>query len=135
MIAKTARRTTNPSRIDWNSRVSCILSSNSKIEKTPAGVPIVNSGISMAPAKRSGVLNVCPAATAGCIAACVLWFAGRTVTAVVRGAAVARTMLYRFSPDVFWSRLDKEIAAQEAAADAIGAVSYTHLTLPTIYSV
>lgn len=121
---KTARIPRKPAAIDWNSRVSSILSSNSKIEKTPAGVPIVNSGISLAPAKRSGVRNVCGSATPGCIAACVLWFAGRTVTAVVRGAAIARTMLLHFSPAVFFARLDREIEAQERAADAIGARSF-----------
>lgn len=121
---KTARIPRNPKNVDWNARVSSILSSNSKIEKTPAGVPIINSGISLAPSKRSGVRNACPAATAGCIAACVLWFAGRTVTAVVRGAAIARTMLLHFSPAVFHARLDREIEAQERAADAIGARSF-----------
>jgi hypothetical protein len=121
---KTARIPRNPAAVDWNARVSSILSSNSKIEKTPAGVPIVNSGISLAPSKRSGARNVCPAATPGCIAACVLWFAGRTVTAVVRGAAIARTMLLQFSPAVFHARLDREIEAQERAADAIGARSF-----------
>lgn len=121
---KTTRPPRNPAAVDWNLRVSSILSSNSKIEKTPAGVPIINSGISLAPSKRSGVRNVCPAATAGCIAACVLWFAGRTVTAVVRGAAIARTMLLQFSPAVFHARLDREIDAQERAADAIGARSF-----------
>lgn len=121
---KTARIPRNPAAIDWNCRVSSILSSNAKIEKTPAGVPIVNSGISLAPAKRSGARNVCPAATAGCIAACVLWFAGRTVTAVVRGAAIARTMLLHFAPAVFHARLDREIDAQERAADASGARSF-----------
>lgn len=121
---KTARIPRNPAAVDWNSRVSSILSSNSKIEKTPAGVPIINSGISLAPSKRSGARNVCPAATPGCIAACVLWFAGRTVTAVVRGAAIARTMLLQFSPAVFHARLDREIEAQERAADAVGARSF-----------
>lgn len=120
----TARIPRNPAAVDWNSRVSSILSSNSKIEKTPAGVPIINSGISLAPSRRSGVRNVCGAATAGCIAACVLWFAGRTVTAVVRAAAIARTMLLQFSPDVFHARLDAEIDAQERAADAVGARSF-----------
>lgn len=121
---KTARVPRNPASVDWDARVSSILSSNSKIEKTPAGVPIINSGISLAPSKRSGARNVCPAATPGCIAACVLWFAGRTVTAVVRAAAIARTMLLQFAPDVFHARLDREIAAQERAADAIGARSF-----------
>jgi hypothetical protein len=122
--AKTVRIPRNPAAIDWDSRVSSILSSNAKIEKTPAGVPIVNSGISLAPAKRSGVMNVCKDATAACIAACVLWFAGRTMTAVVRGAAIARTMLFRFNPARFFERLDREIDAQESAADAIGARSF-----------
>lgn len=120
----TARIPKNPAAVDWNSRVTSILSSNSKIEKTPAGVPIINSGISLAPAKRSGVRNVCAAATAACIAACVLWWAGRTVTAVVRAAAIARTMLLHFMPAVFHARLDKEIEAQEAEADAAGARSF-----------
>jgi len=121
---KTARIPRDPAAVDWNSRVSSILSSNSKIEKTPAGVPIINSGISLAPAKRSGIRNVCAAATAACIAACVLWWAGRTVTAVVRAAAVARTMLLHFMPAVFHARLDAEIEAQERAADAAGARSF-----------
>lgn len=127
---KTAKKTTHvriprdPSKIDWNSRVSSILSSNAKIEKTPLGVPIINSGISLAPAKRSGVRNVCKDATPACIAACVLWFAGRTMTAVVRGAAIARTMLFHYFPEIFFSRLDREITAQERAADEIGARSF-----------
>lgn len=124
MATKTVRLPRNPASVDWASRVIGILSSNSKIEKTPAGVPIINSGISLAPSKRSGVRNACPAATPACIAACVLWFAGRTVTAVVRGAAIARTMLLHYAPAVFHSRLDAEIDAQEAAAADAGARSF-----------
>lgn len=121
---KAARIPRNPAAIDWNSRVSSILSSNAKIEKTPSGVPIINSGISLAPAKRSGARNVCGAATPACIAACVLWFAGRTMTAIVRGAAIARTMLLHYAPAVFHARLDREIELQEKAAAAIGARSF-----------
>lgn len=121
---KTARIPRNPAAIDWNSRVSSVLSSNSKIEKTPAGIPIINSGISLAPARRSGIRNVCGSATPGCIAACVLWFAGRTVTAVVRTAAIARTMLLHYQSTIFHDRLDLEIERQEAAADAEGARSF-----------
>jgi len=46
------------------------------------------------------------------------------MTAVVRGAAIARTMLLHFAPAVFHARLDREIAAQEAAADEAGARSF-----------
>jgi len=107
----TARIPRNPERTDWNERVESILSSNAKLEKTPAGGPALVSGVSLAPAKRSGVVNVCPHATPACISACVLWFAGRTVTAAVRNAAIARTMLWHFRPEVFYARLRKELSA------------------------
>jgi len=124
MKTNSVKRYRNPSSVDWNSKVSSVLSSNAKIEKTPIGVPIVNSGISLAPAKRSGVRNVCSDATPACIAACVLWFAGRTMTAVVRGAAIARTMLLHYFPELFHARLDKELQTQERQAEEIGARSF-----------
>lgn len=114
---------------DWDSRVNSILSGNAKLEKHPAGVSIVNSGVSMAPAKRSGAVNVCPHATAACIAACVLWFAGRTVTATVRAAAVARTMLWHLAPARFYARLGREIRAQEKRAVKLGARSFVRLNV------
>lgn len=114
---------------DRNARVRTILSSNAKLEKTPAGTAAINSGVSMAPAKRSGVVNVCPHATAACIAACVLWFAGRTVTATVRAAAIARTLLRHFEPAVFYARLRRELRAQERRAAKAGARSFVRLNV------
>ena len=122
-VKKVFKTVRNPETVDWNSKVTSILSSNTKIEKTPAGIPAINSGISFAPAKRSG-FNVCESASAACIAACVLWFAGRTMTTVVRQAAYARTMLWRFFKNTFYSRLSAELLAQETAADEIGARSF-----------
>lgn len=117
----------NPNSIDWNARVESILSGNAKLDKTPAGVPAIVSGISMAPAKRSGVVNVCEHATPACVSACVLWFAGRTVTATVRQAAIARTMLWHFQPETFYARLRRELAAQERRALREGARSFVRL--------
>jgi len=128
MTTATKTRTTRDlSTINWNDRVSSILSSNAKLEKTPQGTPAIVSGISLAPSKRAGVANVCKFATPACIAACVLWFAGRTVTAVVRTAAIARTRLWHFQPAVFYARLHAELAKQQSAADAIGARSFVRL--------
>jgi hypothetical protein len=110
----------NPERVNWNERVESVLSSNAKLEKTPAGGAAIVTGISLAPAKRSGVVNVCEYATRACIAACVLWFAGRTVTAAVRAAAVARTMLWHFDPVTFYARLRKELAALVRKGDREG---------------
>ena len=116
MSVKTPRIPRNPEAINWAARVESILSGNAKLNKTPAGVPAIVSGISLAPARRSGVANVCEHATPACTSACVLWFAGRTVTSVVRQAAVARTMLWHFQPATFYARLRKELAAQERRA-------------------
>lgn len=127
MNAKTVTIPRNPESIDWDARVESILSGNAKLDKTPAGVPAIVSGISLAPAKRSGVVNVCDHATPACIAACVLWFAGRTVTAAVRQAAIARTMLWHFQPDTFYARLRKEVAKQERRAAREGSRSFVRL--------
>jgi hypothetical protein len=110
----------NPETVDWNARVESVLSSNAKLEKTPAGGPAIVTGISLAPAKRSGIVNVCRFATRACIAACVLWFAGRTVTAAVRAAAVSRTMLWHFAPATFYARLRRELAALVRRGDREG---------------
>jgi hypothetical protein len=126
-MTTTTKKTRDLSKINWSERVNSILSSNAKLEKTPAGTPAIVSGISLAPSKRAGVVNVCKFATAACIAACVLWFAGRTVTAVVRRAAIARTRLWHFQPAVFYARLRAELAKQQEAADEIGARSFVRL--------
>lgn len=114
----------NPERIDWNGRVKSILGTNKKLEKTPAGHDVVNSGVSLAPAKRSGIINVCEHATKACILACVLWFAGRTTSAAVRRAMIARTMLWFFNPARFYARLIREIHNQEKRARKLGARSF-----------
>lgn len=116
MNIQSPRIPRDPVNVDWNFRVESILSGNAKLNKTPVGVPAIVSGISLAPAKRSGVANVCEHATPACSAACVLWFAGRTVTSAVRQAAIARTMLWHFQPATFYTRLRKELAAQERRA-------------------
>jgi hypothetical protein len=126
---KTARIPRNPERVNWNDRVNSILGSNSKLLKTPAGFAALNEGVSLAPAKRSGVVNVCEFATAACIAACVLWFAGRTMTATVRAAAIARTMLWYFDPAVFYSRLREELASLARRAAAVGARAFCRLNV------
>ena len=116
MNIQSPRIPRDPAVVDWNARVESILSGNAKLNKTPVGVPAIVSGISLAPAKRSGIVNVCEHATPACSAACVLWFAGRTVTSAVRQAAIARTMLWHFQPAVFYARLRRELASQERRA-------------------
>ena len=106
-----------------------ILSDNTKLRKLPDGSAIINAGISLAPAKRSGVVNVCPFATAACIAACVLWFAGRTVTATVRRAAIARTKLWHFWPARFYDRLHRSLSALERRARKLAVRAFCRLNV------
>jgi len=97
--------TTTKTPAELSQKVKSILSDNNKLRKLPTGETIINAGLTLAPSRRSGVTNVCPKATAGCIVGCVLWFAGRTVTKIVRDAAIARTKLWHFFPEVFYARL------------------------------
>jgi len=113
-----------PTVSDLTGAVRKILSTNAKLEKTPTGEVIINSGIAFAPAARGGVGNVCEHATPGCIAACVLWFAGRTVSKSVRNAAIARTRLWAIAPAEFYRRLGRELRNQERRARKAGARSY-----------
>ena len=49
------------------------------------------------------------------------------MSAIVRTAAIARTMLLRFSPEVFYDRLRDELNDQQARADKAGARSFARL--------
>jgi hypothetical protein len=103
--------------------VRSILSDNTKLRKMPDGGRIINAGVTLAPSKRSGIVNVCPHATAACILVCVLWFAGRTVTKTVREAATKRTRLWYYDSTTFYARLSRELSAlaRKAARDGVRA--------------
>lgn len=66
------------------------------------------AGLALAPASHSGY-NVCPASTAGCRDACVLWFAGRTVMPNVRNAMIRRTRMFFEDREKFKSQLYHEV--------------------------
>lgn len=100
--------------------VRSIISDNTKLRKLPNGGRVINAGVTLAPSKRSGVVNVCPHATAACILVCVLWFAGRTVTRTVREAATKRTRLWFYDPQRFYARLGRELAALSRRAARLG---------------
>ena len=129
MTTTTTTTRPAPDFVTTDRAVRSILSDNTKLRKLPDGSAVINAGVTMAPAKRSGVFNVCPHATAGCIAACVLWFAGRTVTAVVRAAAVARTKLWYFYPDRFYDRLDRSLRSLAKRAAKLHARAFCRLNV------
>ena len=121
--------TTTTTAAELNAAVKAILSDNTKLRKLPNGAEVINAGLTFAPAKRSGIVNVCPHATAACIAACVLWFAGRTVTDVVRNAAIARTRLWHFDPTTFYRRLHRAMTALERRAAKLGVRAFCRLNV------
>jgi hypothetical protein len=115
--------TTKIDTVAINRAVRSILSDNTKLRKMPDGARIINAGVTLAPSKRSGIVNVCPHATAACILVCVLWFAGRTVTKTVREAATKRTRLWYYDATTFYARLSRELSAlaRKAARDGVRA--------------
>lgn len=119
--------TIDTAKIDTD--VRSILSDNTKLRKLPNGQRVINAGVTLAPSKRSGVVNVCPHATAACILVCVLWFAGRTVTKTVRAAATKRTRLWFYDPSRFYARLHRELLALTKRAARQGVRAFCRLNV------
>jgi|GEM_PF-5277100 len=86
---------------------STLLSSNAKLEKNN-GIEYLITGLSLAPHGIGGY-QVCPQATAGCMAACVLWFTGRTVMPITRNAMTRRKLFLVKEPALFEERLRRDI--------------------------
>ena len=107
--------------------IKSVLNSNAKLEKMP-GIPVLNQGLTFAPGNRSGY-EVCKHRTIGCFAACVLWFAGHTVTSVVRMAMIARTSLYMRFPEEFFIRLHSELNKHYAKACKLGLLCVARLNV------
>lgn len=83
-----------------------ILSATEKMQHSE-GVAV---GISLRPSDASGV-NVCTAATAGCIAACVLETSARGKWANVRDGRTLRTLFLAADPQAFLTLVAYELAA------------------------
>ena len=113
-----------------------LLNSNTKLQKTPTGAPVINAGLTMAPARTAqikldsgGYLDVCPESTPGCRSACVLWFAGRTIMQSVRNAAIERTKAWRDDPVQFYVALAGELDRLQTKARKEGAQAYCRLNV------
>ena len=111
---------TDTERREADKAVRKILNSNTKLEKRGDGQAVDVQGVTLAPSKRSGVVDVCTHATAACIKACCLWFAGRTVSAAVRNAAINRTLLLALWPERFLQRLYAEVVGASVLAQVHG---------------
>lgn len=108
-----------------------LLSLNPKVEKG-RGAGWLTYILHLAPASLSGY-NVCPQATAGCIASC-LNTAGRggiirkgDTTNAIQSARVSRTQFYFRDRTGFMAQLYKEIIAAQRKADKLGLKLATRL--------
>ena len=90
---------------------SDLLSTNSKLEKSVTGHSVKIVGLPLAPSNESG-RNVCQHSTEACRQACVTWYAGRKVTAIVRKAMVARTMFFFEFQSAFFGLLRAELGTE-----------------------
>jgi hypothetical protein len=89
---------------------------NAKLAKGGAA-----AALTLAPADRSG-LEVCPARSAACSAACVLWFAGNGFRGSVRDARVARTLALAEDPQAFLAGVVDEAERLARGRDPIRAL-------------
>jgi hypothetical protein len=89
---------------------------NAKLAKGGAA-----AALTLAPADRSG-LEVCPARSAACSAACVLWFAGNGFRGSVRDARVARTLALAEDPQTFLAGVVDEAERLARGRDPIRAL-------------
>ena len=88
-----------------------LLSTNSKLEKSVTGISAKIVGLPLAPSGESG-RNVCQHSTEACRQACVTWYAGRKVQAIVRRAMVARTMFFFEFQSAFFGLLRAELGTE-----------------------
>lgn len=88
-----------------------LLSTNSKLEKSVTGHSVKIVGLPLAPSGESG-RNVCQHSTDACRKACVTWYAGRKVQAIVRKAMVARTMFFFEHQSAFFGLLRAELGTE-----------------------
>ena len=90
--------------------------SNPKLAKSGKKIPEYRTkGLSLAPSTMSGI-DVCPAASKECKAACLGASAGRGVMKNVRAGRIAKTHKYFGDPHHFYAKLDHEITnAKETA--------------------
>lgn len=98
--------------------MNLLTTSNYKLQKS-IKFGYLTGGLSLAPHKRSGY-NVCASATPGCINACNLWFAGRTVMGSVRSAMIRRTKLFFENRRAFERLLIDDIGRLERKAKKSG---------------
>ena len=88
-----------------------LLSTNSKLDKAVTGHSVKIVGLPLAPSGESG-RNVCQHSTEACRKACVTWYAGRKVQAIVRRAMVARTMFFFEFQSAFFGLLRAELGTE-----------------------
>lgn len=100
-----------------------LLSTNAKLEKSVTGRSVKIVGLPLAPSGESG-RNVCQHSTDACRKACVTWYAGRKVQAIVRRAMVARTMFFFEYQESFFGLLRAELGIELAKAQIAGEQLY-----------
>jgi hypothetical protein len=100
---------------------------SAKLAKSDAaGTQYLSAICYLAPHKVAGFGNVCPNASAGCIAAC-LNTAGRGIYQKTQDARIARTKLWFEDRDTFKSQMTKEIHSFVKKCTAVGKVAAVRL--------
>lgn len=94
-----------------------LLRTNAKLKKSEGkAAAFLVTGLTLAPHSLSG-RNVCKGSSAGCRAACNLWFSGQRVTPQARNRATEDTKWLFESPEGFIRQLHRDIAQHVRRAE------------------
>jgi len=89
----------------------------------------LTAGLHLAPANESRIVNMCPAHSAGCAAACI-YHAGRAAFAPqVKLARIERTRMLAEEPRLFWAMLRTDLLLLQRAATRRGLLPAVRLNV------
>lgn len=98
--------------------IGSLLSSNAKLQKMNDEMSVSIVGLTLSPYDSSGLGNLCPSASEGCVSSCVLRYAGRAAMPVTQKAARNRTALFFDNRQLFYGLLEIELAQAKTIASA-----------------
>jgi hypothetical protein len=101
-----------------NVSITSLLSSNAKLEKLNDELQLSIVGLALSPHNSSGLGNLCPKASEGCISSCVLRYAGRAAMPTTQRAARNRTALFFDNRELFYNLLKIELSQAKTIANA-----------------
>jgi hypothetical protein len=101
-------------------KIGSLLSGSAKLQKMNEELFVHVVGLALSPYDSSGIGNLCPSASEGCISSCVLRYAGRAAMPTTQKAARNRTAMFFDNRELFYNLLKIELSQAKTIANAKG---------------